>query len=409
MLRLSIAAKPAHTPSTIKVHQSETEVESLRSFWTELQHHPNSDIDHFLLVCRLRSLSPCVLSLWDGGACRCIVVGRVEPLAMQPRIGYLKLPSLGVRALTFINEGVIGSMGPIEAEQLGDRVAQLLADQVADLATFNCLREDSTMLAYVNRIKNRRTGVTGLHWAEHRELTLQSQPGFLVTAMKSKHRSWIRKKIRDLESAFPAETRWHWHTKIEEVISLCEQIEKVAARTYQRGLDAGFKNDEEHRSRFSLFARRGVLRIMIFEINHQPAAFWLGVVYNGTFHSEATGYVTELAEYEIGTQIFLRMVDELVREGVHKFDFGLGDAHYKQRFGDFSWRETSIRLFRRDWKMNVLRGYLAPFEMLDRVLRRLVNKFGVVDSIKQIWRRRLAHKIKSAETETTRSSKLGSH
>ena len=51
-----------------------------------------------------------------------------------------------------------------------------------------------------------------------------------------------------------------------------------------------------------------------------------------------TGYDPDLREYVPGTLVLFRLVDELIREGVRKFDFGLGDAHYKQRYGDESWR-----------------------------------------------------------------------
>lgn len=392
MIPLPAISRPAERAVSVKIHRSETEVEQLRSFWIEKQRHPNSDLDHFLLICRLRTevIGPCVLSLWQNGSCCCVLAGRLEHLAVQPRVGYFKMPRIRGRALSLIYEGAIGQLGPFEADLMSARIKQFLADRDVDVAVFSGLAEGSPMFASIRAMGRRVLGVANPRWAEHRELALQSRPGFLVQAMKSKHRSWARKKTREFESAFAGRIGWRWHAHIDDVAPLCRQMEEVAARTYQRGLDAGFKDDQEHRERLSLFARQGTLRIMILEIDQRPAAFWLGVLYRGTFHSEATGYLADLREHEVGTQIFICLVDELIKEGVVRFDFGLGDAPYKQRFGDRSWRETTVWLFGSTWRGAALRVYLSTCEALDRALRAFVQRIGVADRLKQAWRRRLA-------------------
>jgi CelD/BcsL family acetyltransferase involved in cellulose biosynthesis len=101
--------------------------------------------------------------------------------------------------------------------------------------------------------------------------------------------------------------------------------------------------------------------------------------------------------YEPGTLIFMHMVDELAREGVRRFDFGLGEAFYKQRFGDQSWREGTVRIFAPTVKGLTLRSSLGFFRMLDAVGRHLVKKIGGLDRLKTGWRRRLASS--KAETE----------
>ena len=65
-----------------------------------------------------------------------------------------------------------------------------------------------------------------------------------------------------------------------------------------------------------------------------------------------------MSRYEVGTLIFIRMNDELAREGVRKLDFGIGDALYKQRFGDQSWREATVWLFAPTAKGMALRSIL---------------------------------------------------
>ena len=86
----------------------------------------------------------------------------------------------------------------------------------------------------------------------------------------------------------------------------------------------------------------------------------------------------------------MRMVDELVREGIKKLDFGLGDAHYKQRFGDRSWRQTTLRLFAPSVKGLILKSTLGLFGTLDGAARSLMQRTKLFDRVKTWWRRRLA-------------------
>lgn len=376
---------------SVKLHQSQSELEDVRSFWLGNQHHPNSDFDHFLLVCGLRSevVSPCVFSLWQDGSCRSIVAGRIILVPVQPQIGYLKLPSVRCRMFSLVYEGVIGGLDPRGAVLVMERIKRLLADRVVDMVTCGGIKEDSALFSPLQAMGGAGGRNVKRNWAVHWELTLNSEPGFLVAAMKSKHRSWIRRKERDLEMACPGKIVWRWHHSGDDAAALCRKMEAVAALTYQRGLGAGFKDDHEHQERLALFARQGALRIMLLEIDGRPAAFWLGLIYRGTFYSESTGYLPELHTHEAGTQMFLRLVDELVKEGVRRFDFGLGDAHYKQRFGDRSWRETSMRSFAGTARGRMLKMYLGTCGALDQAMRAVVQKAGVADKLKQAWRRRL--------------------
>jgi CelD/BcsL family acetyltransferase involved in cellulose biosynthesis len=97
------------------------------------------------------------------------------------------------------------------------------------------------------------------------------------------------------------------------------------------------------------------------------------------------------------------MNDELAREGVRKLDFGIGDALYKQRFGDQSWREETVWLFAPTAKGIVLRSILRLSIMLDSAARRILQRVRLVNRLKTIWRRSIA------KGETTEADKTGNH
>jgi hypothetical protein len=50
-------------------------------------------------------------------------------------------------------------------------------------------------------------------------------------------------------------------------------IEVVAKKTYQRGLGAGFIDNEETRKRLSFFAQKGMLRVMLLDGDEVPISF----------------------------------------------------------------------------------------------------------------------------------------
>lgn len=367
------------------------ELESVRAYWEEWQNHPNNDFEHFKLVCQLREevISPYITAIECDGQMRALLVGRLEHTRFVPSIGYFKPLRIPARILTVIYQGLIGQVDEKFVQVMVRHLWAALGSREADAVVFHGLTDDSLLrhglLMYGSKWFCEKRPQTSVH----REMVLPREGSFVQKKMVSKHRSSLRKKQHELDSAFPGKTSWPWISHFTDVQGLCARIENVAARTYQRSLGAGFIDDEDHRRRFMLFAKRGQLRIQLLEIDGKIKAFWIGVVYQGVFHSFETGYDPDLRQYEPGTLIFIRMVDELARDGVQRLDFGLGDASYKQRFGDKCWGEGTFRLFAPTAKGLALRSSMGVFSTIDGFGRRLVQKAGLLDRLKTGWRRRL--------------------
>lgn len=324
----------------------------------------------------------------DGHPC-VLIVARLERTHFVPSIGYFKPVRIPAKILTVLHQGLLGQVDDEIAQALILYLRALLATKEADAVAYHQLPEDSPLLHALlsngTRLWSEKNPASSLHWS----MSLPEEPGLLLKKLRSKHRSWIKKKERELTAAFPDQVVWRWLNCFDDLPGLCGRLENVAARTYQRGLGAGFVNDEEHYQRFALFARREQLRVCLVEIEGKVRAFWIGVVYKGAFHSWETGYDQDFREYELGTLVFVHMVDELVCERICKLDFGLGDASYKQRFGDKCWREATIRMFAPTTKGLSLRLVLAVSGLLDGSLRKLIKKAGLLERLKTGWRRHL--------------------
>lgn len=368
-----------------------SELESSRKWWERWQHHPNSDYEHYKLVCRLRTdvISPFAMLFQRNGDPCTLIAGRLERTHYRRSVGYWSTPPIPATVATLLHQGVLGAMDEEVWESVLAQIWQMLSAGEVDAAVFHHLAEDSPLLNFLLRKSSGWWCDRNLQWNPHWSMVLLEEPDFLLKRMRSKHRAWVRKKERELGAAFPNGVSWSWLTRFDDIGELCARIETVATLTYQRGLHAGFVDNEEYRQRFALFADRNQLRIQLLEIAGELRAFWIGIIYDGVFHSWATGYDPALRAYEPGTLIFHKMIGNLVEEKVKKLDFGLGDAQYKQRFGDQSWREATLSIFSPTLKGMLLRTVLGCSRTIDSLARRAAARMGIMDRLKTGWRKRL--------------------
>lgn len=368
------------------------ELEAVRTDWEKWQSHPNNDFAQFKMICHLRPEveSPFVIFIEHNSQPRTLLVGRLEQTQFAPSIGYLKPMKIPMRVMSVLHQGSLGQMDEEAALESVKYVCSLLGSGLADAIEFHYLCEDSPLLMALQLHRSGWFCEKKPRWSIHWEMNLSMEEPFIECKVKSKHRTRIRKKERELESAFPGKVSWRWMSRFDDIPGLCTRLEEVAAHAYQRGLGTGFLDNEEYRCRLALFGGRGQLRVQLLEIDGKVRAFWFGYLYKGMFHLSETGYDPNLSKYEVGTLIFIRLSDELAKEGVRKLDFGIGDALYKRRFGDRSWREATVWLFAPTAKGFVLRFTMGLFSAVDKFGRNVIQRIGVLDRLKSRWRSHLA-------------------
>ena len=368
----------------IITHHSFDEINQIRSYWVEHQNHPNSDLEHFTYVCENRKpvINPFVISIWDDNTPVCLLVGRLELQRSRPRIGYLKIGAFTTRTITFITGGIIGNVPKGSIKDLQTKLKDLLRSESIDRITFTNLRES-------NPLWNLSPGYThkdGI-WSTHRLLALNTNPDQILLSMKKKHRYNIRRSERALAENYSNNIEWIWHTSFSSLKIFLSEIEDVAKETYQRGLGSGFIYNEENKERYRIFAERGILRGLVLKVNGSPQAFWIGQVYNKTFHSDATGYKAQVQQYGVGTSLLMRLTDNLIEEGVQYIDYGLGDGDYKQRFSTESFTESNLELFAPTIKGQTARLLIKGADYIHRKLTTIIHENGATNKIRTYWRR----------------------
>jgi hypothetical protein len=379
---------------TTKVLRSLEEIEGIADRWRSWQHHPNSDLDFYLLVLRSRPefLRPHVIVVYRDGCPEAMLVGRLELKEVDARLGYAGFLKKKARALTFLYGGLLGTLSPEGSEALVRDIMSSLSQGDADLAYFNHLKADSPLYWAATKLPGRLSRDYLPRQQVHRAMTVPEGPNEFYSRLSSKVRKNLKWQGRKLVQEYPGNVSVHCFREVGDLERLIQDAEGIARKTYQRGLGVGFADSPELRCRLSLEAEKHWLRGYVLYVNNTPWAFWIGTLYLGTLHSDYTGYDPNLGRRSPGMFLMVKVIEDLCSrsergEQVSKIDFGLGDAQYKEVLGDLEWKDASLYIFAPRLKAFALNLMRTPVALLDRGARSALDQFGLSARLKRMWRR----------------------
>lgn len=374
---------------TIKTIQ---DIESIRTFWQSVHKHPNSDIDFYLSIIRSRSniIRPHVLLIKHYGTPIALLVGRIEHFPFSLAFGYKILLKFEIPALVVLYQGHLGENSNKTCQYFFNEIRMLLSSKEIGLVFLSSLKNDGLLFDLHRKKTNLffrdHFPVPNIHW----QMTIPESMNLFYSMRSRKHRYWLRRISKVLDKDFTGNIKFKTYMNQEEVDTLCSDVEEIAKHTYHRGMSAGFTDNLDERNLFKQLAKNRALRGYVLYVKERPAAFWMGRQYHNTFYLAYTGYLPEYEKYELGTILFLRMLEDLIDDKTISYiDFGFGDAAYKRRFGDSSWEESSVYLFPHTTKgflLNTARTFTAlTYQLSIQILQR----FNLLEKVKKIWRRKL--------------------
>src|SRR5262249_39746845 len=136
--------------------------------------------------------------------------------------------------------------------------------------------------------------------------------------------------------------------KVDEPIAAAALIDAIAAKSYQRGIGVGFADDDLHRELMTWAVAGGPFLAWTLSIDGAPAAFITGVVQQRIFYLFDTAFDPATEAEEPGSILLAHVLEELAGSGeVDGFDYGYGDAQYKQTMSDVSYDEIDIHCYAR--------------------------------------------------------------
>jgi hypothetical protein len=366
-------------------------LETVRSFWLSENRHPDADPDFFklFLAANGSGMRPHVLVASENGTVKALLLGRVEDSEVAVRLGYFRLFRMRVRQFVSLQFGCLGDQCEWVQESMVRQLCGGLRGAGLDRAVLYNLPVDSCLFESACRVPPLPLRDFANRTARRWRTTLPASLDEFLKRRSRKHRYWLKRIGRVFEDAHPGRVRYAAYTSKEDVEPFCRHAEKVAQATYQRGLGVGFRYDDQTKRRLELAADKGWMRGYVMFLDDQPVAFWFGRLYRGVMVLDWTGYIPGYRKYELGTILFLKMVEDLCQSKAREIDYGTGASFYKERFGDVETLEGFVTIY-----APTVRGLLSSVMItvdarLNRIAKAVAERLRIGDRLKKHWRGKL--------------------
>lgn len=225
---------------------------------------------------------------------------------------------------------------------------------------------------------------------------------FAVRETQTRWRIELPQNEQDYWQKFTARTRSKFRARLKkfgesqldrisdpsDVAKFLEAAHQVSSQSWQsRQFGLRIHNDDSEVRRLTVLAELGYLRSYVWRVKGEPVAFAYCHQRAGSFVYEEIAYLAEYSSLSPGVTLLQQIIEDLYRcDRPSRFDFGGGDAEYKQKFGNVESRSQSLCLVPHGWRGGVNLGYLSLCRQVRLTGRRLVKASGLATRARQ-WLR----------------------
>ncbi len=340
--------KAKYNPLELRTIRDLPELESLRSIWKSWPGTRDSDLDFFVgkILSRGGGCRPHVIVLNRSERPVAILVGLRERRKLPIRLGYFTVCQPEIDVLEFVYGGLRGNASEENTAALVQQVIRSLEEGDADVALWEPLDVDSFLYnsaVQLPRFASRdHSNCPDGHWIMNFPKGLN---GLFMTLDRSQ-RSKLRRKYNKMHGRFAGAKKVRCFRSLEDLEPAISNMEKIANRTDKRLLQgAGFPNLQQIREQMVVAAENGWLRIYILYLYEEPAAFWMGTLYEGCLQADDVGYDPGWRAFSPGLYLFLHILDDLREEDINVVDFGYKDIQFKRCFGTFRRVESRVHIY----------------------------------------------------------------
>ena len=378
---------------SVRVLERAEDLEGVRGYWEAMQWHPYADIDYYILSARIEPgfEQPFVVAVLKDEFPKALFIGRVIQKTLQWKIGYKKLGESNVRCLEIVYGGILGELSEIAIHSLLEILLQYLNRGKADLVHFNHLNVESPLYTAARKQPGIFCRDVITTYNPHIKFHLPESFDLILKNASGNLRHNIRKWRNRVEKGFANENIVRCYTQVKDVDCALEDVNRIALETYQHRMGVGFQYTEDTRRKWQLLAERGVLRAYILYLRNEPCAFWTVYSYGNLCFTIETGYDPQYKYYHPGMNLLVDIIEELcIDPKCDAIDYGFGDAHYKQLFGNERWLEASVNIYAPTVKGQWIRFLSILTKGSTSAARKLLLRMKVFDRVKRLWRNRLS-------------------
>ncbi|WOX06714.1 GNAT family N-acetyltransferase [Microbulbifer pacificus] len=332
-------------------------------------------------------LSPHV-ALWESaGEPTGILIARMAIARPKRTIGPLSVPMPQLKTLEVIHGGLEANDEMTALLQL-DYIRDFLASGDVDAVSIHhlpCESETGKLISATFSGPGGCTPVITDHWFT--ELTDAS--GKPVVTNTAKNLRNFRRQDRKFEAVFEGKLQIREMNTEKDVIPFIVAATAISQHTYQGSLGIGVRNDKRWHTNLNILAANGQLRGYLLQADDVIVAYAVGGTCRNTFNYLATSFLPEYRELAPGAYLMRRIMERMPDEGVCWFDFGFGNATYKERTGSLCRKEATYYLYGKSRAAWIARRLDGVVQGANRGLRKILTSTNMLDRARRLWRRAL--------------------
>lgn len=327
-----------------------------------------------------------IAALFSTDQPQALVVGKLDLNDTWQGVGPLSRILPGLPTLEIAHSALVTDSSSEAVEAAVGYLAKLLRSDVAKRLQVKNLLVDSALHAAFDRCLDGGCRILRRPEVRFRRRLRDPETGEPVQVNSSKTRQGLRRKQRNLKKELGGDVEFLKVTRPDQTDEFLRDAAEIVAKTYQAAIDVGVRDDAPMREFLHKLATEGTLRGYLFRGNGQAIAYVLGDVENCTFNLWATSFLPEYGRFSPGIVLLDQVFEELTSEGVELFDFGHGEAAYKQQLGNEKLEEETLSIYAPGpvplTAFLLHRGSLS----LQSALRDALNRSGGLQKLRKIWR-----------------------
>jgi Acetyltransferase (GNAT) domain len=205
----------------------------------------------------------------------------------------------------------------------------------------------------------------------------------------SRSRGNLNRRVRKIEELCNGSEYFYEYRTPEEMLEFYREARNVSKLTYQEKLlSVGLPDTQEFRDDMLYSAARGKIRGYLLIHDKQAIAYAICVINGSKVTSEEVGYDPAFKSFAPGTVLWLKILESLFRdEGLAEFDFGGGEAEYKEFFSTGSIACADLYFFRRNWRNSIVVLTHYGLERCSGAIVALLDRWHVKEIVKKAIRR----------------------
>jgi len=174
------------------------------------------------------------------------------------------------------------------------------------------------------------------------------------------------------------------------VAEFLDKAGHVSERSWQgRRIGIRVSDTPEERRYHELLAEHGALRSYVLDTPNGPVAFLRGIQTGDSYVHDEIGFDSDFAKISPGTILLYHALEDLTAHDCpRRLDFGLGDAEYKQHFGNHQTMSGPVVAVARRMRPRATLLVEQLRRSADGRARALLRRTGLYERMRRLYRGR---------------------